>query len=127
MVKPAMALNVPNNINGKRIRWFILFLILPAVANVGSCRSRGAAGSYRWTQTGQFRLGGISALSDLQPWSPEGCWWQPGFKSISGKLATRSNNLGKFYAPLMTLDREFNFPDSSVHLAEEFLKASHFQ
>ena len=122
-----MARVVTINTNRKRIVWIILFLVLLVVVYAGSYLPRRAAGSYRMTQTGELRLNGVSALSDLEQWSPDGCWWQPGFKGISGKHSLRSNNLGKFYAPLITLDRKFNFPDRPVDFAGEFMKARRFE
>jgi hypothetical protein len=63
-------------------------------------------------------VGGISALSDLEQWSPEGCWWH-----ATRHYGTRSNGWGLFYSPLIWMDRKFSFPDRSLgHFAEKMAK-----
>ena len=96
-------------------------LIFGALIYLVNYLPRRSSGSYRWTQSGELRLGGFSAMSDLEQWSPEGCWWQPNFKTIAGDYETRSDYWGRVYAPLIKMDRKFNFPDRPAPYAKEFL------
>ncbi len=97
--------------------------LIMLVVYIGSYLPRRRAGGYALTQSGEIRLGGISALSDLEQWSPEGCYWQPHFKNASQRYGTRSNGWGLFYSPLIWLDRHFSFPDRSLrHFAEKIME-----
>ena len=107
-----------------RFRWrsiVAVILILSLIGYVISYLPRRAMGSYRLTQSGEVRLNFGWAISDLKQWSPEGCWWQGRFFSIKGKIKTRGNNWGYFYAPLIAIDRKLNFPDE-VFLTQEGIK-----
>ena len=97
--------------------------LITLTAYIGSYLSRRSTGGFEFTQSGEIRLGGISALSDLEQWSPEGCWWQPHFKDASRHYGTRSNGWGLLYSPLIWMDRKFSLPDRSLgHFAEKMVK-----
>lgn len=80
-------------LSGRAVKRAALGLgLIMLMVYISSYLPRCSAGGYVLTQSGEFRLGGKSALSDLEQWSPEGCWWQPHFKNASRRYGTRSNS-----------------------------------
>lgn len=92
-----------------RVR-IILYLILGLYIIYGSSYCIFSCyGGYRFSQSGSLRYSGGRGLSvsDIVEWSPQGCWYQENFRSITGKVVSRGNEWGYFYAPLIKLDRRF--------------------
>lgn len=86
-------------------------LLLLLTAYVVSYLPRRSRGEYCYVASGALRPFGASAVADLAQWSPADCWWQSGFKSVSGKVGSRGDSAGYFYSPLIWVDRRWFFPD----------------
>ena len=77
----------------------LVFLYVVSYAFLSSC------GAYVLTQSGDLRWNttGLS-VSDMWEWRPLMVRYHR-FKAIDGSRATRGNVLGRFYMPLIALDR----------------------
>ena len=64
-------------------------------------------GGYGYTQSGELRYESGLSVSDIEMFQPLFARWQPSFRKIDGGCVSRGNVLGRFYSPLIRLDRRF--------------------
>jgi hypothetical protein len=96
---------------------FVIFVF--TVVYVISYLPRRSSEGYQITQTGNLRYVTGLSVSDFMQWNPVGCWWQPRYNHVDGKVRSRGNMLGYFYSPLIAVDRKFNYPDLDIFTGEE--------
>jgi hypothetical protein len=63
-------------------------------------------GGYVSTQSGQVRLNGVWAISDIVQWQPRFAFFQL-FRQVDGSSTFRGNGLGCVFAPLILCDQTF--------------------
>lgn len=106
-------------------RWRLIVIAVFGLILVGyiiSYLPRRSRGSYGLTQAGELRYGFGLSVSDLEQWSPDGCWWQPSFRDVEGEMTSRGNGRGYFYSPLIALDRRLSFHDRVLFTADDLGK-----
>ncbi|MBN1918169.1 MAG: hypothetical protein JW889_09685 [Verrucomicrobia bacterium] len=64
-------------------------------------------GGYGYTQSGELRYDSGLSVSDLEMFQPLFARWQASFRKIDGSYVSRGNALGRFFSPLIRLDRRF--------------------
>ncbi len=65
------------------------------------------AGDYHASLSGRHRWQGAGlAVVDQDIWHAKGVFWQP-FVTMKGRQTTQATTLGRFYSPLVRIDRRF--------------------
>ena len=90
-----------------------LLAVVALALYIGSYAVLSLNGGYRWRPSGEHRYGFGMAMFDLSLWCPAGMHWERR-KSVSGDYVIDADPLGWFYLPLISADRRWFHPTTSV-------------